>query len=75
MYVKCHVGCNISYGGIVVGLEVVEQLVDMSLRLFSSQTLFGRDTAKGNEGGEVDCPGVIHNGSDNLLYAFDFVGR
>jgi hypothetical protein len=73
MYVQNHVGCNISDGGIFVGVQVVEELGKPFFRIFCRFCLLCSDAAKCNKGCEVDCSRVIQDGSDDLLYAFDAI--
>ncbi len=74
MDVEDHVRCNISYRGGFVGCKVVQEGVDMSFGLFRGLCLFGGDAAEGNEGGDVYCSCVVHDGAHNLLNSFDPVG-
>ena len=73
MYVQNHVGCNISDGGIFVGVQVVEELGNPFFRIFRRFCLFCSNAAKCNECCEVDSSRVIHDSSDDLLYAFDAI--
>lgn len=73
MYVQNHVGCNILDGGIFEGVQVVEELGNPFFRIFCRFCLLCSDAAKCNECGEVDCSRVIHDSTDDLLYAFDAI--
>ena len=73
VYVEYHRGWTVTYCGIVVGGEVVKEMVQMFFSLFSRARLGGCDGAEGDEGGDVNCTGIIQDGTDDLLYAFESV--
>ena len=56
-----------------MGVQVVEELGNPFFRIFRCFCLFCSDAAKCNECGEVDCSRVIHDSTDDLLYAFDAI--
>ena len=56
---------------IFVSGEVVQECVDVLFSLFGGLCLFYSNAAEGNKGGDVNCPGIVHDGADNLLDAFD----
>ena len=71
--VEYHCRWAITYGGIVVCGEVVEEMVQMFFSLFCWAGLGGGDGAEGDEGGDVHCTGVIKDGTDDLLYSLQSV--
>ena len=45
--------------------------MDVALGLFGGLCLFGGDAAECDKGGDVDGPCIVHDRTNNLLYAFD----
>ena len=66
--VKDHGGGVEAHLRVGVSEDVVEEAVDGSLRLRGWFGLLGSDGTEGDEGGGVDCPGVVQDGSYHLLY-------
>jgi hypothetical protein len=67
VYVEDHVGGSVAYGGIIVGCEIVEEVVQVFLGAFSGTCLCCCNGAEGNKGGDVYGSRVIEDGTDELL--------
>ena len=71
---KNHVAGVETKGGIRMGGGVVQELGDGDGGGFGAVVLLGGKGAKGDEHGAVDGPGVVEEGADDFLEAFELSG-
>jgi hypothetical protein len=83
MYIENHIGCMVLNCSIRMGLDVVEELVNLFLGVLSGGRLLCGNVGKSHQYGGVDSTCIVKEATNNLLHAFftsvveegTFIGR